>query len=588
MTRRTTLVLAGILLAQSVIVALVFTPLPHSGGDNAGYISLAHSLLDRGAYLEIWDPGDPPHTKYPPVFPILLAMAILLGAKSWAALKMVPAFFTVMAVAFTFLWARDRRGLTLGLVVALLLGLSESVVYYSQWILSDPTFLALTMAALWALQKSLGPAETPEVAVTPEVVKTPQAVETPEVAVTPEAAGMRGGKDVWLVVGMALVVVAYFTRSAGLPLAAATLFWLGIQKRWKALAGFAVAFGFPAFLWWLRGSGLGGSEYTSEFWLVDPYQPHLGTIGPLELLDRLTGNLVTYVTRIVPAGVAGDGMSIIPPLGIGLGLVALVGWFRMLREKVGAAELFFPLYFGLILLWPPAWSGDRFALPLLPLMFFYAGVALLWLLGAFPVKVRGAAVGVLVLALALPAGLQLHLMAKGAWACRELTRIGSSRECLSPAQGEYLALAEWSGENLPDGAVVTTRKPRTFFLMSGVKTQSIPLLTDPDDFLISLRERESRYVSLDLLDGMSGYYVYPVLLERLSAFCGLVQVGAPGQTGTQLLGVAEADAGAGAEGEASQALARCPGEMFRASPRERGPAGGWDIPLLVSWRDRGK
>ena len=53
MTRRTVLVLAGVLLIQTVIVALVFTPQPHGGGDNAGYISLAHSLLDRGAYLEL-------------------------------------------------------------------------------------------------------------------------------------------------------------------------------------------------------------------------------------------------------------------------------------------------------------------------------------------------------------------------------------------------------------------------------------------------------------------------------------------------------------------------------------------------------
>jgi len=345
-TRRTILLLAGVLLIQTVIVALVFTPQPHSGGDNAGYISLAHSLLDRGAYLELWDPGEPPHTKYPPVFPLLLAVAILLGAKGWAALKLVPAFSTVLAVAFTFLWARDRRGLALGVVVALLLGISGSVVYYSQWMLSDPTFLALTMAALWALQKS---------------------------SEEGGAHGREGGGKVWLVLGLALVVLAYFTRSAGLPLAVATLLWFGIQKRWKALAGFALAFGLPAFLWWLRGSVLGGSGYVSEFWLVDPYLPHLGTIGPGELLDRLTGNLVAYTTRIIPAGVVGDALPIISPLGIGLGLVTLVGWIRVLREKVGVAELFFPLYFGLILLWPPAWSGDRFALPLLPLIFFYAG-----------------------------------------------------------------------------------------------------------------------------------------------------------------------------------------------------------------------
>ncbi len=240
------------------------------------------------------------------------------------------------------------------------------------------------------------------------------------------------------------------------------------------MAGFALAFGVPAALWWARGRVLGGSEYVSEFWLIDPYQPHLGTVGPGGLLDRLTGNFVSYVTRIIPAGVAGDGLPIIPPIGVGLGLVTLVGWFRVLRDRVGAAELFFPLYFGLILLWPPAWSGDRFALPLLPLMFFYSGVALLWLFGSFPVGVRRVAVGVLVLALAIPAGLQLRLMAKGAGDCRELTRTGNARECLSPAQGEYFALAEWSGENLPDGAVVTTRKPRIFFLMSGVKAQVHP------------------------------------------------------------------------------------------------------------------
>jgi len=558
-TRRAVLVLAGVLLIQTVIVALVFTPQPHGGWDNAGYISLAHSLLDRGAYLELWDPGEAPHTKYPPVFPVLLAVAILLGAKGWAALKLVPAFSIVLAVAFTFLWARDRRGLALGVAVALLLGLSESVVYYSQWILSDPTFLALTMAALWALQNGRE---------------------------TTETTGRKGGGNVWLAVGMALVVLAYFTRSAGLPLAVATLLWLGIQRRWKVLAGFAVAFGLPASLWWLRGSVLGGSEYASEFWLVDPYQPHLGTMGLGGLLDRLNGNLVAYVTRIVPAGVVGDQGPIIPPLGIGLGLVTLVGWIRALRERVGVAELFFPLYFGLILLWPPAWSGDRFALPLLPLIFFYAGVAFLWLLGSFSVKVRRPALAILVLLFALPAGQQWYLMAKGAGSCRELTRIGDSRECLSSAQGEYFALAEWSGENLPEGAVVTTRKPRMFFLMSGVKAQSIPLVKDPDEFLDRVREGGSRYLSLDLLDGMSGYYVYPVLLERLSTFCGLVEVGATGQIGTQLLGFDQADEGTGEEGIASRALPRCPGEMFRASPRNRGSVGGWDIPLL-SWGPEG-
>jgi hypothetical protein len=119
----------------------------------------------------------------------------------------------------------------------------------------------------------------------------------------------------------------------------------------------------PAFLWWLRGYVVGGSEYVSEFWMVDPYRPFLGTVGPLELLDRVKANSLAYVGQIVPSGIVGQGRPFLPPLGVGLLALWLLGWVRALRERVGVPELFLPLYFGLILLWPTPWSGDRFALP---------------------------------------------------------------------------------------------------------------------------------------------------------------------------------------------------------------------------------
>jgi hypothetical protein len=557
------LVLAGIVLVQTLIVAAVFTPQPHSGGDNAGYVSLAHSLLERGAYLELWAPEEPPHTKYPPVFAGVLALAILLGAKTWAALKVVPAFSVVLAVAFTFLWAGDRRNLATGMVVALLLGLSESVVYYSQWILSDPTFLAFTMAALWALHRSSQAEE-----------------EARSDARDGEGAGSGAEKggigNLWLWIGVAFVGLAYFTRSAGLPLVAATALWLGLGKRWKPLAAFSVVVGVPALLWWLRGRTLGGSEYVSEFWLMDPYQPHLGTVGIAGLSTRVSENFMAYVVQIIPEGIVGSSAPFPPhlPLGLGLGLITLVGWLRTSRERFGPAEIFFPLYLALILLWPQAWSGDRFALPLLPLAFFYCGTALRWLLTSFKESVRLGVVAVLVALLALPAAYHWSRMTEGAGACRELTRTGRAMECLSQGQGEYFALAEWSGNNLPDGVSVTTRKPRIFFLMSGVKSHSIPLVPEPEGFLGRIRESGSRYLSVDFLDMVSGYYVYPALRARLSSFCGLVEVG---QLGTQLLGVLEV----GPDQPQEALLRRCPPDMFRETPREREPVKGWEIPLLV-------
>jgi hypothetical protein len=550
--RKGIIVLAAVLMAESFLVAGVFTPEPHSGGDNAGYVALAHSLLENGSYRELWDPAEPPHTKYPPVFPLFLAGAILLGARSWAWLKVVPAFGTVLAVAFTFLWARERKGIVFGAVVALLVGLSESVVYYSQWILSDPVFLAVTMAALWAFQRSSGPPG--------------------------ESVSRREG-HLWLVGGMILTAVAYLTRSAGLPLAAAVAVWLVSRKRWKALGLFSALWGIPAFLWWLRGRVLGGSQYVSEFWLRDPYQPQLGTVGPFDLFHRLAQNLEGYVTSIIPGGIVGDGVVFAVPVGLGLVLLALVGWIRSMREKVGVAEIFLPLYFGLILLWPLPWSGDRFSLPMLPLLFLYSGVALLWLLSSFSRRAQAGVLTVLALALALPAGIQWLGMSRAAAACRTSTERGSPMECLPPALAEYYALADWSGRNLPDDAVVTTRKPRTFFVMSGVKARSIPLLGGTDAFLSEVRAGGSRYVSMDGIDGLSAFYVYPVLMERLDLFCGIVEVGPSGRTGTGLLGLQEESPGS-RESEPG-VLVRCSGDMFRDQPRDLAAPREWEIPLLV-------
>jgi hypothetical protein len=570
MTSRTVLILAGVLLFQTLVVALVLTPRPHSGGDNAGYVSLAYSLLERGAYLELWDPAEPPHTKYPPVFPVLLAGVILAGAKGWVGLKLVPAFSTVLAVGFAFLWARERRGAGVGVAVAVLLGLSSAAVYYSQWVLSDPTFLALTMGALWMFERAGSPSEAGE--------------RTGNSGKGANDEGHRGGdagpgSTSWLAAGTIMILLAYLTRSAGLPLAVAAALWLAHRRRWRALWTFGVVFGVPAFLWWVRGYVVGGSEYVSEFWLVDPYRPFLGTVGPVELVRRVGENIVAYVGGIVPSGIVGQGRPFLPALGVGLLALWLLGWVRALREYVGVPELFFPLYFGLILLWPTPWSGDRFALPLFPLMFFYAGTALLWLLGPLGERARGVILLVLATALAVPMVHHWSVLARDAWTCRDATRAGEPGLCLHPAEQEYFALAQWSGEHLPDGSVVVTRKPRIFYLMSGMKGLSIPLTQDPDEFLRRARDGGAEYLTLDLLDSMSQYYVLPVLQDRLASVCAIVEEGSEGEMGTRILGILD-QGEADEEGDPS-ALYVCPGEVLRGAGRGRGVPDAWDIPLLV-------
>ena len=103
--------LLGVVIAvSSGLVWTAFNPAAHTGGDNAGYITLAYSLLKNGTYTELFDPAQPLHTKYPPVFPALLAGLMALGARSWTSLKAVAVLSTVGASALTYLWAERRVG----------------------------------------------------------------------------------------------------------------------------------------------------------------------------------------------------------------------------------------------------------------------------------------------------------------------------------------------------------------------------------------------------------------------------------------------------------------------------------------------
>ena len=146
----------GLILALVVAVHLIMgfvssTPAVHTGGDNAAYLSLGQSLVRDGAYNELWHPGSPPHSQYPPVYPAFLAMLMLLGAKTWGVFKTMSLLSTALATAFCFLWVRRLHGPQVAGVVALFFGISPTLLYHSQWILSEPLFLTFVFASLWLL-----------------------------------------------------------------------------------------------------------------------------------------------------------------------------------------------------------------------------------------------------------------------------------------------------------------------------------------------------------------------------------------------------------------------------------------------------
>jgi len=524
---------AAVLIAVHLLLALLtFQPAPHTGGDNAAYIALGRSLFDLHAYRSLYDPGTPLHTQYPPVFPAVLGAAMAAGLQPWVPLKLIIVLFSAVAVGFTYLWIRRRRRPMLALGLGLLVAVSPGVLELSHWILSDVPFWAFTAISLWAFER-----------------------------LRPELRGR-------FAIAVLATVLAYFTRSAGLPLLVAALGWLALRRRWKQVAALAAVALPLAGAWWLRARVQGGVDYVSQFWFVNPYSPELGRIGALDLFDRMLDNGSNYARIHLPVLLTGTTGPL--PLLAGIGVLGFgaFGWVKRIRRPT-LAELFLPLYVGLLLVWPSVWSGERFLLPALPLLLYYAGDGLIRTARALRPSgavAAGAAAIALIAVLGMPADVA-SVRASGR--CMLDYRTGNRYPCLAPAWGEFFRMGEWSRSTLPDGAVVISRKPRLFWAISGLRGIIFPFSDRATDLVQAAQDAGARYIVLDNLGTLSQRYLVPALLQRPDAFCLMLSL--PGRTATLGIRPDAASLPDGAAGGAEATLAPCPPDYWRADARPAPP-----------------
>jgi hypothetical protein len=568
------LALAGglIVLVQAAVLAAVAIPAPHSGGDNMAYLALGHALAEGLGYVELWDPRVPPHTKYPPVYPLVLAGLILLGATSWIAFKLSSAVALSGATLLVFAWAARRAGASAAAALALLLVLAAGWQEASRWILSEPWFLLWAYLAFWAAERGL------------------------------EAEGRGVGRDgapaesggteeaAWLVVAGAAALLAFGVRTAGLPVVLALLLALLAARRLRAAGLFAVVATVAVGGWLLRASRGGEGAYQSEFWLLNPYEPELGRVGLPGLLSRVWTNVQLYAGRVLPGEWWGGAPEwLLWLLGGGLVLFALAGWARRLQRRPGPAELFAPLYGGMILLWPEVWSGDRFLLPLVPLVLLYAGDAAVagtrrlgegrWSGGGGARLLPQVAVAAGVLALALPSVAGTLERGAAAAECRARAEAaGDAFACYGRGVLEFRAAAAWMGANLPDDAVALSRKPRILYALDGPRGRAFPFTRDPDRFLEAADEIGARYLLVDHWDAIASLYLVPVVSTRPGAFCWITAWGAdPDAPGTTLLGILPPEG----RGEEASDLFPCPSEWVADAARDP-VVEATRVPLLVS------
>ena len=484
---------AALVLLHLALALLCFIPTPFTGGDNASYVSLARSLLERGDYVELWDPSLRPHINYPPVFPALLALLIASGAGSWVAFKLLVMAFSAAAVGLSYLWLRRVAEPRVALAVGVLLAISPGLLVMSHHELSDVPFWAFTLLALWAYAHLPG-------------------------AASPDTAAEDGNAWRWAVLAIVATLLAYFTRSAGLPLVLAGGAWLALRRRWRELALLAVVIGIPGLLWWARGHAVKGPGYLGAFWLRDHYRPELGTIGVAGLVPRAIENARLYVTGYLPelaiTGNRSAGWMASAVFAAIVGL-AVVGWARRLRRP-GVAELFLPLYLGMMLVVPISWQAHRYVLPLLPLVLFYAAETLHAMLERAH---RPALLGVAAAMLCGAAVPAIVRQARAGTVCSARYLRGDRLACMDAKWRASFTLAERTRGRLPAGAVVLARKPTLFYVLSGYPSRPWPFTARPVAFLATAREAGATYLLADQVTSQAVMYLDPVLRSRRLRLC---------------------------------------------------------------------
>lgn len=438
--------LSWILLAMLLIPSLAQVwqqrDIPRFGDfhDDSIYYVTAKSLASGGGYRIESLPAEPAQTKYPPLYPLLLSLAWRLDPQfprnlsiaawiSWLALPAVmfqlPALFRRLGFSTGRTWA-----------VLVLFAVNPYVALFSTQLLSEMLFLALVLAAMLLVERSL---------------------EQGAPAFLALAAGVAGG-------------LAYLTRSAGIVLFAAAMIYLWSRKRRRS--GLLFAAGMLPFVagWtlWSRLHQLPTSD-PSLIYYTDYFRNQLYSLS--------WRDFHLYVWRNVDSLLWGLGGLIVPKvtsswflkiLAQVIAVAMIAGILRMVRRGQGVLYAMFAAMGAVLLCVCTFPANERLVLPFFPLALAGLIVEMEHVFGTARVGLRHkdrsqrvAASGLIaVFALILAGALALQVYVGQVFMRDDAERHRARIAARVPAY-------EWARTNLPAGASVLATEDVMFYLHTG-------------------------------------------------------------------------------------------------------------------------
>lgn len=350
-------VAAGLLAAVVVTASGLLAQWPVVGyfHDDAVYLVTTRAVVEGDGYRLASLPGTPPQTKYPYLYPAVLAAVWRLCPTfpgNLVALKLVSlaAAAVFLPLAYLYLVRFGYASRCVALLACALCGTGLQFGYFTTAVMSEMLFAVLVLAALWRLERA---AET-----------------------TANWAG-----DLTLGV---LLALPFLCRSIGLVFLPLGLYLLHRAGRpvWRVALTSAACIA-PWLLW---------TAQTAFAWRADPvagyYTDYLGwwlAFGPAGLLRVVALNGIGILGG--PSALGCDGLAtgleaVHPLLAVALTVVPGMLSFAVLgRQLVRGRVLPVCLagYLLVVLVWP--WFPARFLLPFLPVLLAFALAGVVELLG---------------------------------------------------------------------------------------------------------------------------------------------------------------------------------------------------------------
>lgn len=346
----------GVLMAAIVAMGALYLasigPYWNISPDSATYVGWAKALVAGVPYAR--GPVQPPVTS------LVYAAVLFFFPTGYTALNAATMVLILVWLALTYAWVARRTGRTEGLLVVLLCLASTQLYHESTQLLSEPTYMALSMAVLVLLDRPTARADA-------------TAAFAVEHSTSTRLAAVLAGT---------LMVAAVLTRTIGIALVLAVLAiegWKLVRRehpvRWS-LVGFAAASFAAVALWELFG--------TREPYVVNWFRMFLrrdvwSAGSPGMSLPELFGRLRDHAGEVLGIGrmlentwtPSSAALDVLLPAG--LLLVLFAGLYQALRRRVTVVGLYVVLYLGVIIVHGLV-SGDfslRFLVPILPFLFYY-------------------------------------------------------------------------------------------------------------------------------------------------------------------------------------------------------------------------